>query len=120
MNKTILVIDDDESILEAVKLMLEVAGYGVDTLTKNGQLLKKRLAKGFPNLILLDVLLSGFDGRHIAKELKTNKKTTAIPLIMMSAHPHADRTCLEAGADAFIAKPFDIDDLLGMVEKYMA
>lgn len=119
MNKRILVIDDDPTILEALKVMLEQAGYSVEATTKDGPILHKRLLKETPDLILLDVLLSGYDGRHIAKELKTNEKTSGIPLIMMSAHPDASLTCIEAGADIFIPKPFDINDLLKKIKNFL-
>jgi DNA-binding response OmpR family regulator len=61
---------------------------------------------------LLDVLLSGKDGRTIARQLKSQEDTKHIPIIMFSAHPSAEQTAREAGADDFIAKPFEIDDLL--------
>lgn len=118
MNK-ILVIDDDEGILSAFELVLTEAGYEVATLEKNGEFVKQQINKNRPNLIILDVLLSGSDGRHICKELKNSAATRQIPIIMVSAHPDAKKTSLDAGADEFLAKPFEIDHLLELVERYI-
>lgn len=114
----ILVVDDDESILEAIELTLTIAGYDVETSTKDGEFINQRMTKDLPNLIILDVLLSGSDGRTICKNLKNNEKTKHIPIIMTSAHPDAKSTVFEVGANEFLAKPFDINDLLKMVKKY--
>lgn len=116
--KKILVIDDDEGILEAFELMLTSLGYEVETSTKNGDYLEQKL-KSLPDLIILDVLLSGTDGRDICKKLKTQEHTKHIPIIMVSAHPDARDTALEAGAEDFLAKPFDMGDLLKKIEKYI-
>lgn len=116
--KKILVVDDDEIILEAFKLMLSDAGYDVTTITKDGIALQKSLKQKKPNLIILDVLLSGADGRMIARKLRSREQTRSIPIIMVSAHPDAKDSTLAAGANDFLAKPFNIDDLLVLVEKY--
>ncbi len=118
MSKKILVVDDDEGILEAFELMLTSAGYEVETSTKNGDYIGQKL-KNTPDLIILDVLLSGTDGRYICKKLKSQKHTKHIPVIMISAHPDAKETAFEAGADDFIPKPFEMNDLLEKVAQYI-
>src|SRR5437868_1871428 len=101
--KQIVVLDDDEGILEAFKLALSDAGFNVETSLKDGTFIQKRMRKkNLPDLIILDVLLSGYDGRHICKKLKADVKTKYIPIIMVSAHPDAERSVLEAGADDFL------------------
>lgn len=117
MSKRILVVDDDEGILEVVKCVLEMEGYTV--ITSNDSRPIFTLLNQKPEIILLDVLLSGEDGRDIARKLKSHHDTKDIPVIMMSAHPNAQASTKEAGADAFIPKPFDIDSLLHTVEKYV-
>lgn len=114
MVKKILVIDDDDGILEGFRALLESEGFTVIT-SNSGQSFKKLIKKVTPDLILLDVLLSGEDGREICRELKGNKATRDIPVIMTSAHPNAEKTTKEAGADAYLAKPFEMDDLLAMI-----
>lgn len=118
MTKKILVVDDDASILDAVSLILEEAGYSVQTVFK-GDETYKRIAAFRPHLILLDVLMSGNDGRHICRNLKADAHTRHIPIVMISAHPTAKEGALECGADDFLAKPFEIDDLLFIVEKHL-
>lgn len=118
MNKKILIIDDDEGILEAVSVMLEMEGYSVCTSTKDGPELYNIIDTKHPNLILLDVLLSGVDGRDICKGLKHYAKTKDIPIIMVSAHLSAGKNFHEYGAQAFLAKPFDIEELLSTIKNH--
>lgn len=120
MQKTILVVDDDPDILDAITLTLEYAGYNVTTSEKADyaeKLLDKR--NSLPKLIILDVLLSGMDGRTICKKLKASKKTKKIPIIMISAHPDADKSTRMVGADDFLAKPFEVDELLSKVASFV-
>jgi DNA-binding response OmpR family regulator len=68
---------------------------------------------------VLDVLLSGKDGRELVKYLKTQKETRSIPVIVISAHPTAEASALEAGADLFLAKPFDLSYLLNNIGEFI-
>src|SRR6266550_2894874 len=116
--KKILIIEDDKSILDAVQMALEFEGYAVTTAEKGEYADKLMNGKApLPDGILLDILLSGMDGRLICKTLKAHKKTEHIPIIMMSAHPGAEKSVDEAGADHFLPKPFAIDDLLQTVKR---
>jgi DNA-binding response OmpR family regulator len=67
----------------------------------------------------VDVLLSGKDGREIVRYLKSQEETKHIPIIMFSAHPSSEETAREAGANDFLAKPFEIDELLAKVANYL-
>ncbi len=116
VKKKILVADDDTAILDVLTLMLEGAGYEVTSIL-DGQTVRKVLSE-LPDLILLDIWMSGTDGRDICKQLKSNKKTKHIPIIMISANKDTREIAKEAGADDFIAKPFEMDKLLAKVEKY--
>lgn len=117
MQKTILLIDDNPHILEAIELVLTTENYTVHCLSKIDNVLKE-IKKVKPSLILLDLLLSGKNGKEIAKTLKNDGETKHIPIVMISAHPNAEKTAIEAGADAFLAKPFDIEDLLEIVDRF--
>jgi len=64
---------------------------------------------------VLDILLSGKDGRAICRKLKSQADTRHIPIVMISAHPDAEQSVTAVGADAFVAKPFAIDELLNTV-----
>lgn len=115
----ILVVDDEPDILEFLQVILEEEGYEVVTSQK-AEFLDQLHNGGLPHLILLDVLLSGKDGREIVKYLKSQEETKAIPVIMFSAHPSAEQTARAAGADDFLAKPFDIDVLLAKIVHFLS
>jgi DNA-binding response OmpR family regulator len=117
--KKILVVDDDLDILDAMRFMLEYAGYKVTTSEKGEYAENLHDTNGgLPNVIILDVLLSGKDGRLICQKLKSQEETKHIPIIMMSAHNNAKRSVTMVGADDFLAKPFDVDELLAKIAKY--
>jgi DNA-binding response OmpR family regulator len=117
--KKILVVDDEPDILEFLQVILEEEGYAVFTSNK-GEFLEQLHNGSLPDLILVDVLLSGKDGREIVKHLKSQEETKQIPTIMFSAHPSAEQTAREAGADDFLEKPFEIDELLAKVTNYLS
>lgn len=118
MPKQILVIDDDEGILDGFQAMLEAEGYEVITCP-NGEYLPSFSSKRYPDLILLDVLLSGQDGRKLCKQLKSQPDTKSIPVIIMSAALNIEESAREALANDFLGKPFDMDEVLQMITKYI-
>lgn len=115
--KRIMIADDDWAILDALKMLLEDEGYSICT-SSDGETVNK-VRREHPDLILLDIWMSGEDGREIAKELKQKQITRDIPIIMISASKDVDQSALEAGADDFLAKPFEIDELLTIVNKHI-
>lgn len=117
--KKILVVDDDQGIIEAFKAILESADYEVVTESDPARL-SKTIKDTSPDLILLDVLLSGADGRDICRGLKSKKQTKNIPVIIVSAHPSAYKSVIEAGADDFLEKPFEMDVLFFKVEQLLS
>lgn len=118
MKKKILIVDDDKSILEAVSLILEDEGYSTEIVFK-GDEIYKRIEMFKPDLILLDVLMSGVDGRDICKQLKSDITTKHIPIIMVSAHPSAKEGAKKNGANDFLPKPFEVNDLLEIISKHI-
>lgn len=120
MTKNILVVDDDLDILDAIEWMLEDAGYRVQTSDRGDYAeTLPEVGTTLPDLIILDVLLSGKDGRTICKFLKSEPNTRQIPIVMISAHPSAAKSVRAVGADDFVAKPFDIDVLLSTVQRHL-
>jgi CheY-like chemotaxis protein len=111
----ILVIDDNEDILSMLHAMLEHKGYQVSVLEKPDGLIGI-IAELLPDIVLMDKLLSGSDGCEFCKQIKADPKLAHIPVIMISAHPQAATECLAAGADFFIEKPFEMDQLLQTIE----
>ena len=105
-NTRILVLDDDPDIGTMIKMMLEYKGYSV-TVSDRSELAQQTLNSGGVDLVIMDMLLSGVNGTDLCIDLKKNRSTSHIPVIMISAHPNAKEICLQAGADEFISKPFD-------------
>ncbi len=114
--KRILVIDDNTGILFAMQQALGLKDYDVHISEKFTGV--DSVAKIAPNLIYLDISLVGQDGREISRELKNNKKTKNIPIIILTAYPNAAELAKEAGANDFLPKPFELDDLWKMTAKY--
>ena len=115
--KKVLIIDDNQTIVEALLVLLEMEGYRVTTRSHANNILTL-LQESTPDIILLDLLLSGEVGENIVKIIKTNQATNHIPIVLMSAHPDAKKRAKQAGADDFLAKPFDVEDLLTLIKKY--
>lgn len=115
--KNIVVTDDDPGIRDIFKIIFETAGYDVQLITNGDDLLHNKF--DIPDLFLLDKQLSGVDGIDICRYLKEQKTTSHLPVIMISANPHIDKLSEEAGADAYIEKPFEVKYLLEMVERYI-
>jgi DNA-binding response OmpR family regulator len=113
--KKILLIDDDPDVITVLQLLLKKKGYEVATASREEEAYNQ--VKLFePDLIVLDVLLSGVDGRTICKKLKNTSASKHIPIIMFSAHPGAQKNMEEFGADDFISKPFESNKLLERIE----
>jgi CheY-like chemotaxis protein len=117
MKKHILVIDDDPAILDVVQEILTLAGYRVQT-SPNGAWLHS-MESDLPDLILLDVLLQGEDGRELCQQLKGWEQTRHIPVILFSAHVPAKGTPEACGGDDFLTKPFWRKRLLEIVAKWI-
>lgn len=115
--KTVLVVDDDVAILEVLKIVFEDEGLSVITDTGDGALAMAETHR--PDLVLLDIWMRGLDGREISRAIKSKAETSDTPVILMSAHSHAESVVQEAQADAFVEKPFDIDVMLRMLKKYL-
>lgn len=107
----ILLIDDDPDVRMVMSRMLQKEGYDVDTASKPEEA-REKLAGKLPSVILLDVLLSGADGRELCREIKAGPRTKDIPIIIFSGHPGAANQFQSYGADDFIGKPFQTEALL--------
>ena len=115
--KKILITDDDQGIQDIFKLILEQAGYEVQVYGDASFILENIYT--CPDLFILDKKLRGKDGLQICKFLKSQSFTKDIPVIIISATHGIEKLAKEAGADDFIEKPFEIKDLLNMVEKWI-
>ncbi len=116
----ILVVDDNKDILQIVEIILKNYGFEV-MVTPNGEETFSKTDSFNPELILMDVFLSeGLDGRVICKNLKSNPQTKNIPIIMFSAQTKMDDAFHVCQADDFIAKPFEVVDLISKIKHHLS
>lgn len=117
-NSKILVVDDDSGIGEMLKTLLEFYGYDV-TVTEKPDETERLIIEKDIDLVMLDMLISGVNGTDVCARLRNNKETENIPVLMMSALHDAGVKCKKAGADDFIAKPFEMDDLISKIKEVL-
>jgi len=115
--KNIMVIDDDPAILDSIGMLLEFEGYRVTVSSDAAGLLS--MESELPDLLLLDIWMSGTDGRDICKQLKQQSSTRNIPVVLISASREIEKSAKQAGANDFLSKPFEVDDLLRKVEMHI-
>lgn len=116
--KKIFIADDDAAIVDATSLMLELMGYEV-AFTLDGTTVSESMQSS-PDLLILDIWLSGIDGRDICRQLKADPKTQNIPVLMISASREIKTSALASGADDFMAKPFEMQLLLDKIDSLIA
>jgi len=116
--KLIMIADDDPGVVDAMQLMLEFQGYQTAFTYRGSDLLNT--GDQLPDLVLLDIWMSGEDGRDICRQFKANPLTQFIPVIMVSASRDVAPSALGAGADDFLAKPFDMTELFDKIERQLA
>lgn len=116
----ILVADDQEEILLLTKVLLETAGYKVDTCFNGVEVIVKTRSKLY-DLILLNLRMPEMNGYDTCSVLKRNSKTHRIPIIAFTARPPKGEKeeLLEKGFDGFIEKPFRVQDLLDAVKIFL-
>lgn len=115
----LLIADDNEDLLELMQLFLEEKGFEVKTVSTKKKLLSE-IKQYSPDLILLDVFLNGEDGREVCKLLRDNVKTNKVCILIISANPYAIKEYKSYGADGFIEKPFELEDLVNKIESALS
>ena len=120
MGKRLLVIDDEVDIAETVKIRLEVNGYSVE-LAYDGLNGIDKAVKALPDLILLDILMPQVDGFEVCRRLRQIPETKNIPVIMLTAIKSSEilQKAKEAGAQDYLAKPFESGELVEIVRFYL-
>ncbi len=112
----ILIVDDNAEILQLMHLILSSRGYTVEVTTKGEDTVP--LIQSFqPDLIFMDILLSGMDGKDICRSLKSDESTNHVAVILFSANIKKAVALEDSLADDYLAKPFDIHELVGKVKK---
>lgn len=118
MQKYVLLVDDDEGILDVSTIILNERGYKVEQMM-DPEGIYKRIKKDPPGVILLDLWMPQLSGEEILQNLKNNKRTSSIPVIVVSASKDTEVISKRLGADGYINKPFDITELEKVVSKYI-
>jgi DNA-binding response OmpR family regulator len=118
--KKILVVDDEPDLVETVRFSLELEGYQV-LAAYNGEDGLNQARKDSPDLILLDLMLPKLDGYKVCRLLKFDERYKHIPILMLTAKAQEKDKILgkETGADDYMTKPFDIDQLMEKVKFYL-
>ena len=116
-HKKIMIADDDPGIVDAICLMLEFEGYEVSCTVNGATVLDMK--DEYPDALVLDIWMSGQDGRDICRQLKSEQLTKHIPVLMISASKDIRQSAMDSGADDFLAKPFEMDDLLGKLDELL-
>jgi len=118
MGKLVHIVEDDDDIRFIVEYILIESGFKV-TSSSNVKDFYHSIEEQIPDLILLDVMLPDGNGIDICRHLRAKESTKDVNIIVMSAHAAEKAVLEEACSDDFISKPFDLDDLLKHVKKFL-
>ena len=113
--KKIYVADDDPSILEVISIILSSRGYEVIT-SSDGSSLEHMI--DLPDLILLDIRMSGTDGGEICRQFKSKPQNANVPVVLISANRDIEEIGKLSGADDILPKPFEIKDIVSLAARY--
>ena len=118
MGKRVLIVDDEQDIVETIQFVLESQGYEC-ICAYDGEVGLKRAKDNTPDLIVLDVMMPNINGYKISRLLKFDAKYKNIPILMLTARSQKEDKLIgeETGADIYMTKPFDIEELVNNVKK---
>ncbi|MGV3684677.1 MAG: response regulator [Daejeonella sp.] len=119
MQKRILVIDNDQDILEAVEAALTMENYSVETSPIVEDIFEMIREKN-PDLILIDYLLYGINGGELCHMIKSEPSTSHLPVIIFSGYPKVIQSLGTYESDAFISKPFELDEFMKVIKDCLA
>ena len=116
----ILIVEDEESLLNLESILLSAKGYCVKGVM-DGKSALEEISANKPDLVLLDIMLPLLDGFEVCRRIKENPETSAIPVVILTARKNSqDRAHgLEAGADAYITKPFKSAQVIETIESLL-
>ncbi|WP_295771665.1 response regulator [uncultured Mucilaginibacter sp.] len=118
MSNVILICDDDAGILNMLNVMLDYEGYDVVAVDDSSEI-KGLIEQRLPDIIIIDLWMPTVSGYDAIKAIKANPDTSRIPIVAISASPDGRNIAMEAGANEFITKPFDIYDLIDVVNRLL-
>jgi len=117
MSAGVLVVEDDLDLLGLLEMLLQDAGHRVRTARDGAQALE-RVSEEMPALILLDMRMPVMNGWEFAREFRA-RHGRACPIVVVTAAENARLRAAEVEAEGFLAKPFDLDDVLRMVARFV-
>ena len=117
----VLVVDDERSVRELLKVNLELEGYDVVSAGDGAEALEMVESEN-PDAVVCDLMMPGVDGMTVLRKLRSDPRTAKIPFVVVSAKAMRSdiRVALEAGADRYVTKPFDPQELLNAVAEVLA
>lgn len=110
-----MVCDDDQGVLDVIEMMLDSSGYTAFTEINSTNLISE-IKKNQPDLVLLDLWMPVLSGDQVVRAIRADQNISHLPVIILSASRDGDDIAMEAGADAFLSKPFDMDELIDTIE----
>lgn len=113
--KHVLLVEDDEAIREVVGDVLTESGFDVETAS-NGREGLERAHAHVPDVIVTNLVMPELDGERMIAACRADQSISKVPVAVMSAMYKGDQVAAGVGADAYVAKPFDIDDLVHAVQ----
>jgi len=118
--RKILIVEDEVSLLKLESILLTTRGYKVSGVTDGLKALEE-IRKDMPDLVLLDIMIPGIDGFEVCRRIKADPVTANLPVVMLTAKKSsADHARgVEAGADAYITKPFKSAKIIEIVEELL-
>lgn len=121
MERTVLIIEDEKLIIVSTQMVLEAAGFRVESAINGEEGIAQAKAIN-PDLILLDIMMPGIDGWETLTRLKRDADTASIPVIIFTAREHArgHQKSTEMGAADYFRKPFEPDELIDLVERHVS
>jgi DNA-binding response OmpR family regulator len=111
----ILVVDDDPAIRDVVTDILEMSDYSVRTASNGAEALEE-VKRERPAAVILDLMMPVMDGREFLRRCRSSQPCSRVPVVVMSAARDAEMAANELGAQAFLPKPFEMDDVLAVVD----
>ena len=115
VKKRVLLVDDERAILKVLSIKLRISGYDVVTASSGKEALDV-ISSACPDVMLLDVVMPGMDGFEVLEKLRTSSE---LPIIVFSARPENAQKALSLGANDFLAKPLDVDDMIKRIEQLL-
>ena len=116
--RSILVVDDDPDVRDAIANVLGDEGYGVTSVGNGREALEHLQHRTRPSLILLDMMMPEMDGWSFRQELKKLPELSSIPIVILSAHGNVRDAALALGVADYLRKPVQLDSLLEIAERY--